>query len=306
MLSSASTNVEWLEWFVNLPRLVGKIEIIERGRKGYVVKATSYSKRNVWKIYCDGADGHFSFHEMLRTRYDYDYSGRSLHPTLDIDEQINCFCTYVLLESSDVSEEHKADSSLHQTAISNEKNVVEDVEAEILVQSEKFRTEHTNFKNATGDKNTKLHHAARWGDFEAVVRHVEEGIDKDASGSYGYTAMHYAAEHGHLAIVKYLVVQGANEEKMNDHVESPLCCAVRMGHFKIVKYLVEQGADKEVMNHRGFTLLHFAAKKGRIEIIKYLVEQGADKEKADDYGMTPLDLADYHPRYHDIIRSLTE
>ena len=91
-----------------------------------------------------------------------------------------------------------------------------------------------------------LHRAVQYGQIDAAVRLIEEGIGVDAKDKSGRTASMVAARKGNLEMLKLLWRKGAN--------------------LGVVKKGSEALED--------FTLMHFAAYHGHVEIIKFLVKNG--------------------------------
>lgn len=65
-----------------------------------------------------------------------------------------------------------------------------------------------NTTNALGDN--ALHCVCVWGDLESAKLLVENGIDVNQQGEFGFTPLRVAADFGHLAIAEYLKANGAD------------------------------------------------------------------------------------------------
>ena len=64
-----------------------------------------------------------------------------------------------------------------------------------------------NDTNELGDN--ALHCVCYWGDYEAVKTLLENGIEVNQRGEYGFTPLDVAIDEGHKQIAEYLVAHGA-------------------------------------------------------------------------------------------------
>jgi uncharacterized protein len=64
-----------------------------------------------------------------------------------------------------------------------------------------------NDTNELGDN--ALHRVCYWGDYEAVKILLENGIEVNQHGEYGFTALDVALDEGHKQIAEYLIAHGA-------------------------------------------------------------------------------------------------
>lgn len=104
----------------------------------------------------------------------------------------------------------------------------------------------------------ELSNAAAAGDFGAVKRLIEAGVDLDARNAASGT--------------------------------TPLVSAVAVGDARMAKYLIRRGANVEAPNAKGNTPLHVAAFFCRLECIEVLLENGASITTPNQQGQTPLDV----------------
>ena len=126
--------------------------------------------------------------------------------------------------------------------------------------------------------------AAKIGNLKKLQQYIENGVDKEATNRFGFTALHIACEHGWLEIVEYLIVKCVVDIEARNHDDiTALILASDRGHIDIVEYLVETGkADTNASDSDGCTALHSASDKGHKEIVKYLIRDAhADKDKKD-------------------------
>jgi ankyrin repeat protein len=69
-----------------------------------------------------------------------------------------------------------------------------------------------NDTNVLGD--SALHCVCVWGDLDAVVLLVENGIDVHQKGEHGFTPLRVASEFGFTEIVEYLLSKGADPRSL--------------------------------------------------------------------------------------------
>ncbi|MDN3638118.1 ankyrin repeat domain-containing protein [Simiduia curdlanivorans] len=74
-----------------------------------------------------------------------------------------------------------------------------------------------NDTNSFGDN--ALHCVCVWGDFEAVMLLVENGINIRQKGEGGFTPLKVADDFGHQEIVNYLISKGANVKELDAQFE---------------------------------------------------------------------------------------
>ena len=70
-----------------------------------------------------------------------------------------------------------------------------------------------NATNALGDN--ALHCVCVWGDLEAAKLLVENGIDVNQQGEYGFTPLRVAADFGYPEIAEYLKTNGADHAALD-------------------------------------------------------------------------------------------
>lgn len=141
-----------------------------------------------------------------------------------------------------------------------------------------------------------IHNAAINGDFEEVVRLLEDGVKINARDDDGRTPLHLAAVAGHVSIVDALIAKGANIN-LRDYSKygcwSPLRLAIRAGHREVVARLIEGGADVVMdLDRHLWGPLHWAAATGRPDIAELLIGAGTPLNWRDKGRRTPLRLAE--------------
>ena len=115
-----------------------------------------------------------------------------------------------------------------------------------------------NTKDGAG--YTKLHHAAKDGQYEEVRRLVERGAHLNIRDNAGRTALMVAAS-------------------------IPYSC---IPYRDIVKYLHQAGADINIRTNGGSTAMIETARMGQGDIVQYLHQAGADINIRDKDGSTAL------------------
>ena len=95
--------------------------------------------------------------------------------------------------------------------------------------------------------NESIHAAARYGNIEAVKKHLATGTDVSLRNENGDTPLNYAAFLGHVKIVELLLENGANVNAKKDDGETPLHWAtveaMDSGSKKNIELLISKGAD---------------------------------------------------------------
>ena len=162
--------------------------------------------------------------------------------------------------------------------------------------------------------------AARDGDFDTVVRLLDEGVPVDVYSRNKTTALIRAAGEGHEQIVKLLLDRGADINACNDlgFDETPLTRAAEKGRLSIVTTLLAAGAsvngssrstthawstplEKALLNNH-LDVAHLLRQRGadpnlpmgtvvwkqRLDLVDTLLKMGADINEGTSYGRTPL------------------
>jgi hypothetical protein len=113
--------------------------------------------------------------------------------------------------------------------------------------------------------------AASQGNLEAVRRHIDAGVDVDAT-----------------FIAPGIPASGV----------TPLHLAVFADQAEIAEFLIDRGASlgARAGDEHGGTPLHWAAALGRVEMARRLIDAGADVNAPDNHGYTPLDATEYDPK----------
>ncbi|MDH5761613.1 MAG: ankyrin repeat domain-containing protein [Nitrospinota bacterium] len=164
----------------------------------------------------------------------------------------------------------------------------------------------------SGNGETVLFWAARWGGLGVFKLLLTKGVDPKIKNNSGDTLLHWAASGGNFEIVKMLLIQGADPNALNKAGESPLFFASRERHhskprtkefIKTVKILLGKDADPNITNFVGDTPLHTAVKWKHKEIVRMLLEKGANPNAINKDGETPLSWTGKNQEIEDLLKS---
>ncbi|XP_049858172.1 ankyrin-3-like isoform X8 [Schistocerca gregaria] len=147
---------------------------------------------------------------------------------------------------------------------------------------------------ATGkqaDPSAAFLRAARAGQLERVLEHLDNGVDINTSNANGLNALHLAAKDGHLEIVSELLKRGATVDAATKKGNTALHIASLAGQEEVVKLLVKSGAAVNAQSQNGFTPLYMAAQENHDGVVKFLLSKGANQSLATEDGFTPLAVA---------------
>jgi hypothetical protein len=150
---------------------------------------------------------------------------------------------------------------------------------------------------------TDLVDAAQRGDFHAVHKLVEAGVDLDVRGPMGYTALHWSGIRGHWRIVTELVAAGASVNVVGSDGGTPLHWTCHHDRPDAVRLLLDAGADIGVRNRWGRTPLHVAARRNCLAVAGLLLDSGANPNVPTKEGWTPMHVAALsgHPQMLDLL-----
>jgi len=116
------------------------------------------------------------------------------------------------------------------------------------------------------------------GNIEAVKKHLDSGVDVNATDAQGMAPLHLAAWRGHKEIAEILIAKGAdvNTKENTNGGGTPLHMAAMEGHKEIAELLIAEGANVNAKNNSGWIPLHDVSFKGHKEIAKLLIDKGSD------------------------------
>ena len=133
-----------------------------------------------------------------------------------------------------------------------------------------------------------IREAARSGDFNAVKKYVEQGVNVNARSGDGETALHWACRQGHVDIARYLLAKGADVSEKGTGCGTPLQWAVEAGQRETAIILLDHGADVNQPGTDEFTALHVAVLKQDVEMAKLLLSRGSEPNAKASYDRSPL------------------
>lgn len=138
---------------------------------------------------------------------------------------------------------------------------------------------------------TGLHIAAGFGLDKLIHLLLDEGLDPNATDSYGYRALHEAACNGHVEAASALIKRGAAVDLVDVDGNTPLYLAVSFAHEGLILELLEHGANPNAQCVDGWTPLHEAADKGHIHIVTLLLDNKASARSKSARGLNALHRA---------------
>lgn len=141
------------------------------------------------------------------------------------------------------------------------------------------------------DKNTPLHYAARYGNYEVVKYLLSLGAIPMNRNIEGDTPLHIAAKYSH----EYSEICSITNEKGVVVVDRTASDRMHDSATKsIINSLVAAKAEIDAANEYNLTPLHYAAMKSNIAAIQALIKLKANVDAEDVNEMTPLLLACVH------------
>ncbi len=141
--------------------------------------------------------------------------------------------------------------------------------APVQVASSEPRQESSN------SSSEAIFKAARDGDDDRVRSLIRQGVDINATDSYGFTPLMWAAYEGQTDTAEILLKAGAHLTMTNRDGDTALMIAADKGHLDMVKLLFKHGAPLNARDEKGFTALMWAEKRHHHNVVKFLKENGA-------------------------------
>ena len=145
------------------------------------------------------------------------------------------------------------------------------------------------------------------GDYQAIVKYLNNGGLPNLKDSSGYTALHYAARNGNVSICQILLSCGATVNVTTKNgLSTPLHRASYNGHIFVVKLLLENNADCLIQDADGQTALHKAVTKNHPEVCKLLIAKNKKcKEIHDNKYKLPKDYVSNSVEMSEVCKILT-
>ena len=175
------------------------------------------------------------------------------------------------------------------------------------VLTARIRTERRDLKDvhlygkAKKENMSRLHRAARMGNYYYVAEYLADGDDVDAIGIRDCSPLMIAAGEGYLAIVYLLLRAGADVSLRHTNQCTALHLAASKGHLAVVKALVAHKADVNALSRSGCNPAIEAAQFNHREVVAFLQSQGSEADQRDREGMTAdewLALGGLHGRFN--------
>ena len=142
-----------------------------------------------------------------------------------------------------------------------------------------------------------IHHAAQYGNTEAMIAIIHKGISVDIFTTKQLTPLHVAANFGQLEVSKLLLSHNANTEACNEAGFTPLHIAAYSDHPDVLEILLLHGAFVHAQGKNGMTPLHLSAAEGNSKSIQTLIKHGANSLTKDAQEETPIHLAVRNGKY---------
>ena len=131
----------------------------------------------------------------------------------------------------------------------------------------------------------ELFQASRNGNVAEVRRLAALGADVNVDGGAGWRPLHHAALYGQVEAMSVLVEMGADVHAMTHRGDTALHLA---RNTETVTWLLEAGAELNHRNNGGETPLIQAIRRGRVPAVTALVQAGARPDASDSVWWTTL------------------
>ncbi|XP_077994610.1 myotrophin-like [Glandiceps talaboti] len=101
--------------------------------------------------------------------------------------------------------------------------------------------------------------AVKNGDLEAIKAKLSvPGVDVNKEILNGRAALHHAADYGQSEAIEYLLSKGADINRLDKHGITALLAAIYENHTECVKLLLDKGASKDLKAPDGSSYLECA------------------------------------------------
>ncbi|CAF3023680.1 unnamed protein product [Rotaria socialis] len=138
------------------------------------------------------------------------------------------------------------------------------------------------------DQQTALILTARCNHSECIKLLLEAKADVNAEDVDNWTALLNAAQNGNLDDVRTLVEYGAKIEHCDCGQFTALMWASYEGHTRVVDYLLSCEANVDAIDEHGISSLSWASGRNHVEIVELLLKAGASPNLCDKNDTTPL------------------
>ncbi len=157
--------------------------------------------------------------------------------------------------------------------------------------------------------------AIRADDLASVRSFLDDGVDIDGPGRFGFTPLMVASIRGNETTVRTLIDRRAALEATSSSGHTALHLAARNGNAEALVTLLDGGAsiDARTTNRYGSTALMIAVGHDRRAAIDALIDGGADVSAVDDvgrpliyYALDNLDVSPDDSSTRDLVEILVE
>ncbi|XP_058145976.1 ankyrin-1 isoform X3 [Dasypus novemcinctus] len=174
---------------------------------------------------------------------------------------------------------------------------IKDIEAQALQEQKEKEESNRKRRNRSRDRKKKADaatsflRAARSGNLDKALDHLQNGVDINTCNQNGLNGLHLASKEGHVKMVVELLHKEIILETTTKKGNTALHIAALAGQDEVVRELVNHGANVNAQSQKGFTPLYMAAQENHLEVVKFLLENGANQNVATEDGFTPLAVA---------------
>jgi len=134
--------------------------------------------------------------------------------------------------------------------------------------------------------------AAKFGNFESLVKSLDAGIQIDHPDPAGETALFHIIGSGSQKGFDLLVERGANTQIRDIQGNTALHKAATFSRERFAEKLIDMGVEVNSTNKVGATPLHYSVRNGDEDITKLLLKNGAEKNILDFQGNSVLDVVE--------------
>ena len=135
--------------------------------------------------------------------------------------------------------------------------------------------------------------AAKFGDFQSLVKSLDAGIQIDHADPAGETALFHIIGSGSQKGFDLLMERGASTQLKDIQGNTALHKAATFSREIFARKLIDMGVEVNSTNKVGATPLHYAVRNGDEVITKLLLKNGAEKNILDFQGNSVVNLVEY-------------
>ncbi|KAF0724370.1 hypothetical protein Ae201684P_010284 [Aphanomyces euteiches] len=146
-------------------------------------------------------------------------------------------------------------------------------------------------REASGEMQAQLCHAAAVGDLPLVRRMLTVGVDADVVDDEKSTPLLLACFRRHDEIIQELLEYGPNVNFANKFGFTPLYHAAADGNYPLASTLLALGAAVGTADKFGWTPVMIAARNGHADVVQLLLDSNASPSRRNQMGKTARDLA---------------